>query len=62
MSFAFNVSETVPMQKKSGEISGNRLILGETCDLFGATTVLSILFIDLLTELFVIEPTFCRKW
>ena len=47
----FNVSETVPMQKKSGEISANGLILGETCDLFGETTALSILFIDLLSYL-----------
>ena len=47
----FNVSEAVPMQKTSGEISGNGLILGETCDLFGATTALSILFIDLLSYL-----------
>ena len=39
------------MEKKSGEMLGNRLILGESCDLFGATTILSILFIDLLSHL-----------
>ena len=32
-------------------ISGNGLILKGTCDLFGATAVLLILFIDLLSYL-----------